>query len=580
MSDNHECQKKKKREFHSYSEKSVEEALTKIRVNGMSVRKASITYKIPRSTLGDILNGRVPEHSRKMGPDTVLTEAEEKRLVEWCIALAKCGFPRRNEDLLQAVHKIVTDDGRKTPFKNGRPGKKWLSSFFKRHPELSQRTPEGISKGRAIVTEQTIRKWFSELKSFLEDNHYEDVLLDPTRIFNGDEAGFSMCPKGGKVIGPKGWKNIYTTQMGNEKENITVLLVFSASGETLPPVVVYPYVRPPKDVVNSMPPNWILGRSETGWMNSDVFFEYVANSFNQWIEENGIPKPVLLFIDGHKSHMTMHLSETCDRHGIILYALPPNATHIMQPADVSVFRPVKANWKDTIKEWQSRPENVNTVLTKTTFAPLLERTLTAPSLPETIRNGFRTCGLYPCNPDAVDYSKCVQNTIELLDKSQTSTSDHQPDLQDIQSAEKVIRSIAPSLEASGMDVSVILETISKATSSIPSPVECSSTSHMSTETSVIELDLPVLDTASPDILVNIEDLLNNEIMFNLSNHVAPSTEISEPVSLPMNTVSESILVPESDVQSIYPSEQDEVDGTKTLPSAQHDSGTMFLHTIY
>lgn len=30
----------------------------------------------------------------------------------------------------------------------------------------------------------------------------------------------------------------------------------------------------------------------------------------------------------------------------------------------------------------------------------------------TIQNGFRRCGLYPFDKDAVDYTKCVQNVIE------------------------------------------------------------------------------------------------------------------------------------------------------------------------
>ncbi|KAL1487765.1 hypothetical protein ABEB36_015600 [Hypothenemus hampei] len=32
--------------------------------------------------------------------------------------------------------------------------------------------------------------------------------------------------------------------------------------------------------------------------------------------------------------MSIELSEYCDNNGIILYELPPNSTHIMQPADV------------------------------------------------------------------------------------------------------------------------------------------------------------------------------------------------------------------------------------------------------
>lgn len=84
-----------------------------------------------------------------------------------------------------------------------------------------------------------------------------------------------MCPKSGKVLAPKGYKNVYVVKKGIEKENITVLVVMTASGEICPPLVVFPYKRPPKAVVDSMPSDWILGKSETEWMRADTFFEYV-----------------------------------------------------------------------------------------------------------------------------------------------------------------------------------------------------------------------------------------------------------------------------------------------------------------
>lgn len=71
---------------------------------------------------------------------------------------------------------------------NNRPGRKWYQSFLKRNPELSERTPEKISKGRAAVTEEGIRRWFAELLKYLEENNASDILTDPDRILNGDET--------------------------------------------------------------------------------------------------------------------------------------------------------------------------------------------------------------------------------------------------------------------------------------------------------------------------------------------------------------------------------------------------------
>lgn len=86
-------------------------------------------------------------------------------------------------------------------------------------------------------------------------------------------------------------------------------------------------------------------------MRGDIFYEYVANYFNKWVIENHLRKPILLLIDGHKSHMTLALSEFCDENRIILYALPLNTTHILQPADVSIFKPIKQKWKNTVRQW-------------------------------------------------------------------------------------------------------------------------------------------------------------------------------------------------------------------------------------
>lgn len=66
----------------------------------------------------------------------------------------------------------------------------------------------------------------------------EDVMSDPTKIFNGDETSFCMSSKTGKIIGLKGYKNVYNLQVGNGKETFTVLLVFSADGQTITPMVV------------------------------------------------------------------------------------------------------------------------------------------------------------------------------------------------------------------------------------------------------------------------------------------------------------------------------------------------------
>ncbi|KAG8184345.1 hypothetical protein JTE90_006748 [Oedothorax gibbosus] len=67
-----------KRKIHQYSEAALEEALHEIRQGLSTIRAASRKFGVPRGTLQDRIHGRVSEGPQKMGPDAVLTLAEEK----------------------------------------------------------------------------------------------------------------------------------------------------------------------------------------------------------------------------------------------------------------------------------------------------------------------------------------------------------------------------------------------------------------------------------------------------------------------------------------------------------------------
>jgi hypothetical protein len=118
----------------------------------------------------------------------------------------------------------------------------------------------------------------------------------------------------------------------------------------------------------------------------------------------------------------MHLSNFLRENNII---------HIIQPFDVSVFKPLKQQWKEIVNEWLI--ENENKSLTRQHVAPLLKKVVENRVTLTTIKNGFRRCGIFPFNPDNVDYSKCIKmskpETIKntdasTVDSNQESTTEH------------------------------------------------------------------------------------------------------------------------------------------------------------
>ncbi|XP_037034396.1 tigger transposable element-derived protein 6-like [Bradysia coprophila] len=350
----------------SYTDQDVNRALEEI-LNGASISESARKFGIPRSTLSEKRSGHLPtEH--KMGPPTILSPDEESLLEKWIFHVGTAGFPVTKDQLLYSVQKLLNHSKIKTIFTDNRPGRKWYEAFTRRHPLIIKKQCQNLTAARASVTEEGLRSWFEEVRQYLANTGNVDILNDPKRIFNMDESGFFLNPKPGKVIRSFHVRFIYTR---DEKEMITVLIGGNASGVKTPPLVMFPYQRLPANIVNDMPDNWAFGRSLNGWMTAESFYEYVTNCFYPWLVESSIVLPIVLFVDGHSSHITYHLSEFCREKKIILIALHPNATHLLQPMDVSVFHSLKCHW---LKAALNYPKNNNGArITRDKFSKVLQQ---------------------------------------------------------------------------------------------------------------------------------------------------------------------------------------------------------------
>lgn len=265
------------------------------------------------------------------------------------------------------------------------------------------------------MSEKDIRGWHQMIDNWLTENQLRDILEDPTRVYNGDETSFYLHPKSKEVIARTGSRTVYEVEQAAGKQNITVMFSFGASGVVVNPHVILPGKRIRKEVAQSFPSDWGLGQSERGWMDTHNFREYILKIFHPFLVRQGVQFPVILFVDGHASHKGLEVADVCQSLGIVLISLYPNTTHITQPADVAVFKPLKSEWKRSVEEW--RYENQGCPLTMQHFGTVLAKTVERGITPNTIQNGFRVCGLQPFDPDAVDYSKCVAKVTSTTDES-------------------------------------------------------------------------------------------------------------------------------------------------------------------
>ena len=82
---------------------------------------------------------------------------------------------------------------------------------------------------------------------------------------------------------------------------------------------------------------------------------------------------------------------------IHMLKLPPHLTHILQPLDVGVFKPLKALWYAAVANFTRREHGT---LTKRDFPEILSSIWKRYS-PDSARGGFKGCGIYPFNSTVI-----------------------------------------------------------------------------------------------------------------------------------------------------------------------------------
>ncbi|XP_062710070.1 uncharacterized protein LOC134288646 [Aedes albopictus] len=281
-----------------YDEAAISRCMELVTSKQKTLYAACKAYGIPQSTVRYRLSSKWTTKVRK-GPQTVLTKAEEHKLVQYVISMQRKGYPVVKELLLHKVKTIFEACPRPNPFTNNKPGRKWLKGFLRRHREITFRTPESVSSASAKVKESDIRGWFATITSYMEENDLMAAALDPTRVYNGDETSFFLHPKTKAVLACRGSQNVFEVEHADSHKNITVMFTFGADGSAVEPGVVLPMQRLSAELLRMFPGDWGIGKSSKGWMDTTNFMLYIQNVFLKHLQKRKVKLPVLYFVDGH-----------------------------------------------------------------------------------------------------------------------------------------------------------------------------------------------------------------------------------------------------------------------------------------
>ncbi|CAH2003296.1 unnamed protein product [Acanthoscelides obtectus] len=360
-----------------------ERAANEVLVNKKSLRTVAADFEINHMTLQRFCKKQKQKEDEGLeGPihvgyrpnRQVLPDEMEADLEEYLLDQAKYYFGLSTKEVRRLAFEYAVKNNiavRPNWNENKMASDDWLTSFFKRHPRLSLRVPEATSLGRITSFNKTNVSAFFDLLEGVVDRYK----FEPQDIYNVDEMGITTVQKPDRVVARRGAKQV------------------GASGNSIPPMFLFPRKNYRDHFVNNGPPGCIGAAKLSGWMTENefcIFLEHFAKHCRSSKE-----KPVLLLLDNHESHLSVKGFNYCKENGIVMISTPPHCSHKLQPLDRSVYGPLKKYINTSYDSWmRNNPDKTMTIYD---VPKIVKDALPLAATPKNIQAGFQISGVFPVN---------------------------------------------------------------------------------------------------------------------------------------------------------------------------------------
>ena len=398
-----------------WSDVQMEAAIEAVQTGQSGINCAARDHGVPPTTLKDRISGRV-QNNTKPGPAKYLSDKEESELSTFLKDCAAVGYGKTRREVMRIAELQAK---RKGVLRKERISSGWWRQFSSRQGDLSLRRGDNTAHIRMdAINSETMDHYFDLLKSTLTDH---DLMNAPAQVYNVDESGMPLDPKAPNVVAKTGTKKVRYRATGR-KGQITIVACASAAGQILPPTIIFEAKKVNHAWTHGELPGTTYGCSDKGWITSDLFESWLSEHF---LKHAVSARPVLLLLDGHSTHNQPEVIRLARDKEVIIFCLPPHATHEAQPLDCGVFSPLKAQWRQVAHTFlQSNPGKI---ITKFNFNSLFADAWLRAVTPANVMGGFKTCGVYPFNPAAImvpetENSNASSGEINASGSTDTSTA--------------------------------------------------------------------------------------------------------------------------------------------------------------
>ena len=131
-----------------WTEESMKKTLHDVQHNGVSNKRASRMYGVPRTTLVRRLT--TFDHASPATRPPVLSRNEEDELVSHILTMEERGFSLSIAEIYKLAYELAEKNNRAHPFNKEKKAADydWFEGFSQRHPCISVRKPESLNNAQ------------------------------------------------------------------------------------------------------------------------------------------------------------------------------------------------------------------------------------------------------------------------------------------------------------------------------------------------------------------------------------------------------------------------------------------------
>lgn len=223
--------------------------------------------------------------------------------------------------------------------------------------------------------------------------------------------------KNGTVVGSV-LSSSFEVRKDDPKAWISIVECGSATGHRLMPLIVFAGKTLKTRGFSKDFPNWKFSCSSTGWANFQVLKEWFDKVFLPETKPEDPSLWRLLILDQHKTYVDSDFKLKAWKSKFWLSWLPSHPSHITQPLNIGVYKPLKVFYQQQTQDLTSYEST--TPEQKRLFVKIYKDGSDKAFIVDNLKSGFRDSGFCPIVSDLAIKNWQADHHSPLLNSNSTS----------------------------------------------------------------------------------------------------------------------------------------------------------------